>query len=72
MTDAIEPERPGRTKDAGMRARALADDELEGQLHDAERAVDDLRGKLRDAVAWRDALDAEKDRRSVLRRAERP
>ena len=43
----------------GTRARAVADDELEGQLRDAERAVDDLRGKLQGAVAWRGALDAE-------------
>ena len=72
MTDETEPERHGRAKDAGARARAVLDDELEGQLADAERAVLELRGRLQSAVAWHDALDAEKDRRSVHRRAERP
>jgi hypothetical protein len=40
-------------------ARAVSDDAFEGQLAEAERVV-----------AWRDALDAEKDRRSVQRRGE--
>jgi hypothetical protein len=67
MTDETEPERPGR--DTASRARAIPDEELQRQLADAERAVVNLRDQLRAAIAWRDALDAEKDRRSVQRRA---
>jgi hypothetical protein len=52
-------------------ARALADGELESRRVAAERALTELRRQLQDAVAWLDALDAEKDRRSVQRRAER-
>jgi hypothetical protein len=51
-------------------ARAVSDDAFEGQLAEAERVVIELRKQLQGAVAWRDALDAEKDRRSVQRRGE--
>ena len=53
-------------------ARAVPDDAFEGQLAEAERVVVELRRQLQEAVAWRDALDAEKDRRSVQRRAGPP
>ena len=53
-------------------ARAVSDDSFEGQLAEAERVVVELRTQLQRAVAWRDALDVEKDRRSVQRRAGPP
>ena len=53
-------------------ARAVSDDAFEGQLAEAERVVVELRTQLQEALAWRDALDAEKDRRSVQRRAGPP
>ncbi len=53
-------------------ARAVSDDALEGQIAEAERLVVELRRQLKGAVAWRDALDAERDRRSVQRRGGPP
>ena len=53
-------------------ARAVSDDALEGQIAEAERLVVELRRQLQGAVAWRDALDAERDRRSVQRRGGPP
>jgi hypothetical protein len=61
-----------RTRALEREARALPDDEIESRLVAAEHALADMRRQLQDAVAWRDTLDAEKDRRSVQRRAERP
>jgi hypothetical protein len=49
-------------------AREVSGDAFESQLAEAERLVLELRRQLQEAVAWRDALDAEKDRRSVQRR----
>ena len=53
-------------------ARAVSDDALEGQIAEAERLVVELRRQLQGVVAWRDALDGERDRRSVQRRGGPP
>ena len=50
-------------------ARALSDDALEERLADAHREVEELRQKLEATGAWREAIEAERDRRSVQRRA---
>ena len=61
--------RTDRARTMERDARALEDGELEARLAEADREVDDLRRRLEDASAWREAIDAERDRRSVQRRA---
>ena len=72
MTLQADSDHAERAPGDGAPRRALADGELENRLVAAERALAELRRQLHDVFAWRDALDAEKDRRSVQRRAERP
>ena len=71
MTHEIDPSIE-RAQAMERDARALVDDELEARLAETERSLVELRLQLQGAVAWRDALDAEKDRRSVQRRAGLP
>ncbi len=63
---------PERVQTMEHQARALSDGEFEDRLIEAERAVAALRRQLHEAIAWRDALDAERDRRSIQRRAGTP
>jgi hypothetical protein len=64
-----EMERRERNASLTRAARELRDEEIEGRLADAERELALLRKKLEEVGAWCDALDAEKDRRAIQRRA---
>jgi hypothetical protein len=72
MTYEGNPNHTERAQAMGREARSLHDRELESRLTAAEHALAELRRQLQDAVAWRDALDAEVDRRTVQRRAAQP
>ncbi len=72
MTLRADPTQDERAQNRDGEARALPDTELESRLVEAEHAVAGLRRQFQDALAWRDALDAERDRRSVQRRVGPP
>jgi hypothetical protein len=76
MLRSLMTDHPLHTSDALARARALvhtarelSDEELGAQLGKAHRELIELRRKISDAATWCDALETEKDRRTVQKRA---
>jgi uncharacterized protein YceH (UPF0502 family) len=69
MTLPSDVKRVERTRAAEREARVLPDDELEGRLAAADHEIAELRQRLEEINARRDALEAEKDRRAIQRRA---
>ena len=58
-----------RTRAAEREARELPDGELDERLSAAHREITELRARLEESSLRRDALEAEKDRRAIQRRA---